>query len=273
MTTTTLVKERSKQTVEGIARWSYVSKAILFVSIAIAAYLSALGLDGPDPSRKKVLELLFDSLPGRIGLFFTAITLTGHTVWRLFEVYNDPYERGSGLGGLVYRFTYLMSGISYGFLALTTSKLLLGKSTGPDNQKQIWVAKMLELKGGKWLIVLVGACLLLWAGVQAFKGLSGGVSKALELDGVAAFWRGLIRVCELVGFVTFAGILGAMGWYLVKGAWTENPAWVKNMDDILSSLQELPYGTLYLKGAAVGLLLFGVFLAVMARYFPFKVVK
>jgi hypothetical protein len=267
---TTEIKAASRLTVERLAQGSYAAKAILYTGVALFAFALALGEPGSDPNRKDVLEQLNNSWVGQGVIGLMALSLVGHTVWRLFELLYDPYEKGLGVQGWLYRLNYLLSGITYGSLALTAVKLLAGKGGGPGNQKQIWVARLLQIEGGEWLIMLVGGLIMVWGGLQIYKALSGTVYQSLEVDHLKPAWKRAIRVSSLIGFLTLGILLGCTGWYLIKGAWAENPQWVKNMDDLIKKLREFPGGSILQVVVATGLLLMGCFMAVMARYFPVK---
>ncbi len=136
----TQVKQQSGRALVAINRWSYVSKAFLYCSAGILAIRSAIGLGGAQPDRKKVLETLFAQPLGQVMIAVIVITLAAHTLWRLFEIVKDPYRKGSGVYGIVYRFTYFLSGLSYGSLAYSGVKLLFGKDEGAGEGKRIWVA-------------------------------------------------------------------------------------------------------------------------------------
>lgn len=264
------VKQRSRQGIEWLARGSYMAKAIFYGTIAFFTVQLALGSRGPDPSRKQVLEALTSNTLGQILLALMALALAGHTLWRVIEIWADPYQKGTGPGGWLYRLNYLLSGITYGSLGLTAVKLLTGGGSGQNNQKQIWVARLLQWEGGKGVIIGISLIFLAWAGLQIYKGLSGSVYKSMELDQLGSLSRGFLRVSGLLGFVTVGASLAGTGWYLLKGAWTENPKWVKNMDDLIKLLQGLPGGWWLQLGVSLGFLLMGVFMLAMARYFPLK---
>lgn len=264
------VKQKSLQGVEWLARGSYIAKGIFYAAIAVFTVQFAFGSRDADPSRSEVLKQLTGNPLGRLLLALMVLALAGHTIWRLFETWNDPYRKGFGPMGWLYRLNYLLSAITYGSLGFTAAKLLIGQGTGPDNQKQLWVAKLLQVDGGSWLIVAVGSLLLLWAGLQVYKAISGKVYKSLELDGLSQLAKGFLRVCSFVGFLTVGGTLAGTGWYLVKGALAKNPDWVKNMDDLIKGLQGLPGGWWIQLGAATGFMLMAVFMVAMSRYFPLK---
>jgi hypothetical protein len=273
MIDTEKVTDRSKRGIEWLTRGSYLAKALLYGTVGLFAFNLAMGSRGPDPGRKEVLEQLTTTLFGKILIALIALALAGHTLWRLAEIRYDPYEKGTGFGGWLYRLNYLLSAITYGSLGYTAINLLVGKGGGQGNQKQIWVARLLQIDGGDWLIILVGSILILWAGLQLFKGVTGNVYKSLELDGVHPVGKGFLRVCCFVGFFAVGGILASTGWYLIRGAWDKNPKWVKNMDDLIKALQAFPGGWWLQVAIAVALILMAVFMLAMARYFPVKTTR
>jgi hypothetical protein len=273
MITAQQAKRTSLQSVEWLARGSYVAKAIFYATIATFTMTLALGSRGPDPSRKQVLEHFAENTFGKFLIALMALALAGHTIWRLVEIWNDPYKKGKGPMGWLYRLNYLLSAITYAGLGWTALMLLIGQGGGEDNQKRLWVTQLLQLPGGDWAIILVGSLFLAWAGLQIYKGLSGCVCHSLAIDDASAFKRGFLRICSLVGFVTLGITLAGTGWYLLKGAWTKNPNWVRNMDDLVKALQNFPGGWGLQLAAALGFLLMSVFMLAMARYFPIKTLE
>ena len=112
--------------------------------------------------------------------------------------------------------------------------------------------------------------MLTWALVQLKKAITQGLYKSLKIDDLAYFWRGMIRLIGAIGFITQSTILAGMGYYLLRAAWMKNPRYVKSIDDLLELVGRLPYGTTWLLLLAGGIFLFGLFMFVMARYFPLK---
>jgi hypothetical protein len=273
MITAQLAKEKSLRSVEWLAKGSYVAKAIFYATIAVFTVTLAVGSQGPDPSRKQVLEHFASNTFGKFLIALMALALAGHTIWRLVEIWNDPYKKGNGPMGWLYRLNYLLSAVTYAGLGWTALLLLTGQGGGEDNQKRLWVTQLLQLPGGDWAIILVSCLFLAWAGLQIYKGLSGCVCHGLDLGEAGTFKRGFLRVCSLVGFVTLGTTLAGTGWYLMKGAWTKNPDWVRNMDDLVKALQRFPGGWGLQVAAALGFFLMAIFMLAMARYFPVKTLQ
>jgi len=270
MLTTTTFRKRGKTTLQTIVRWSYVAKGILFASLGTALLYDAWTTQADKPNRKEILELWSFAPLGKALLAFAAFVFLGHFVWRLLEAWFDPYAKGNGPGGLVYRLTYLLSGISYGALMLVAFRLLFWGKAGSSNAKQYMVFEALQSPATRWVPFLVGGILMLWASVQAVKGLTGSVVNTMRIDHLPGWARGFIRVSSLVGFLALATTLGTVGFSLIQAAWQENPILVKNMDDVFLALRLLPFGNVLLHLEAVGLLLFGGFMLTMAWYFPFR---
>ncbi|CCH55724.1 putative protein yxxB [Fibrisoma limi BUZ 3] len=264
------IAQRSNRAVELLARASYVAKAIFYGSIATFIFRYRAGLSAPEPNRNEVLKQLTENPFGKILIGLIVISLAGHTLWRLYEIWNDPYKKGKGVGGWLYRLNYLMSAITYASLGVTAFKLVVTNEKSDGNGKKIWVAKLLQIEGGDWIVMLVGGVMLIWAGMQVYKGLSGNVYNALKIDRLNRIWKVMLRVSSLAGFLTVGGILGGVGGYLVKGALAKDPDWVKNMDDLIKALWAVPGGSWLQLLAAVGLVMMSLFMLAMARYFPVK---
>lgn len=145
----------------------------------------------------------------------------------------------------------------------------MGKA-GSSNAKQYLVFEALQSPATRWVPYLLGGILLLWATVQAYKGLTGNVLAIMKIDHLPGWVRGLIRVSSFVGFLALATTLGTVGFSLIQAAWHENPILVKNMDDVFRTIRLLPFGNVLLHLEAIGLLLFGGFMLTMAWYFPFR---
>ncbi|WP_266363189.1 DUF1206 domain-containing protein [Tellurirhabdus rosea] len=262
--------EKSKRVVELLARWSYVIKGLLFLFVSVLAWNFALQLGGPHPNRRQVLESWNDTLTGRFLLGFTALFLTGHLLWRLLEAWNDPYEKGRSPGGLIYRLTYLISAISYGALAWTALQLLLHREAGPEHSKKIWIADQIETPGGRWLVGGIGAIMLLWGLVQGYKGLTGAVVKAMDEGQLPPLGKAVGTVCSFGGFLALSVLLSVSGISLIQAAVTRHSEQVKGMNDVIQAISYLPFGHLLVMAEAAGLALFGLFMLLMARYFPFR---
>lgn len=270
MTTKAKLAHPVKKAVQVMARWSYVVKGVLFCGVAVFAVRMALGLSHQEPNQRQVLEALFSQPLGKLTLLLVALALSAHTLWRVVETIEDPYQKGTSPGGLLHRFTYLLSGLTYGSLAFTTFKLIVANQAGSGNAKQLWVAQLLHREGGEWLVVAAGAAMLTWALVQLKKALTQGLYNSLKIDDLPAFWRGSIRLIGAIGFITQSSILAGMGYYLLRAAWMKNPHYVKSVDDLLEQVGRMPHGTTWLLALAGGIFLFGLFMFVMARYFPLK---
>ncbi len=268
------VRAQSQKVVEQLARWSYVAKAIFFGGVALlAARLVWADGAGPDPSRKQVLETLLAQPAGQLLVGLMVLALLGHTIWRLFETFLDPYDKGRSPGGLLHRFSYLLSGVSYGSIALTGAQLLAGAGTGEANRRQLWVASLLEHRAGPGLVGLAGLILLSWAGVQAKKALTKNLYDSLETDHLSGFWRGAIRLSGGIGFLAQAAVLAGSGFYLLRAAWSRDAGWVKTIAELFELLESLPHGAVWALLLAGGLAFFSGFMLVMARYFPLKLAK
>ncbi|QJD80366.1 DUF1206 domain-containing protein [Spirosoma rhododendri] len=92
------VKDKSIQGIEWLARGSYLAKGILYGTIGVFTLELAFGPHSADPNRKEVLTQLTGNTMGHLLLALMVLALAGHTLWRIVEIWNDPYDKGWGRG-------------------------------------------------------------------------------------------------------------------------------------------------------------------------------
>jgi len=69
-----------------------------------------------------------------------------------------------------------------------------------------------------------------------------------------------------VGYVARGVVFALIGVFLVRAAWDYDPKEAVGFDGALAKLQQAPYGPLLLGLTAAGLVAFGLFCLVQARY-------
>lgn len=111
---------------------------------------------------------------------------------------------------------------------------------------------------GELLVGLVGLGFIAGAFMQAKSAATAAFMRDVERGAPAA-----VDPIGRLGHAARAVVFAVIGWSLVRSAWLDSEAQVKGLGDALMSLRD--NGTLYTV-VAVGLLLFGVFSLLVARY-------
>src|SRR5512138_2215909 len=160
--TTGQVKRQAEQTArkavahpwfERLARLGYASKGVVYLLAGLFTARAAFGLGGGAAADKNgvLLKILAEPF-GKFVLAVIGIGLIGYILLRFAQALLDPEHKGTHAKGIAQRVGYLLSGLFYVGLALTSLRLAAGLSANTADQSQSLVARVFEAPLGRWLI-------------------------------------------------------------------------------------------------------------------------
>jgi len=242
--------------IETFARIGYLARAIVYFLIGYLTLAS-----GQSEGTTSVLADIRDMPLGTPLLLLTAVGLFGYGVFRSYGAAIDIRDDGEDAKGLAKRIGHAASGIAHLVLGYLAAKIALsggGSGSGGSGSGSTETAQnILSLPGGTVALVIVG---LGFFGAAVNQGVKAGTGKFMDLlDADAPGWTEWLG---RVGYAARAAVFAALGWQVLRftlGGSNEE----LSFQAALESLREL--GWLY-TAVAVGLLVFGLFSLVMARY-------
>jgi hypothetical protein len=253
-----------------LARAGLVAKGISFGIVGALALKLALGAGGAATSRQGALQELARHSFGKIALIALAIGFAAYAAWRFVQAFaerDDSSEKGAAKKWAK-RAGYVGRGLIYAGLTFSTIKILSGSGGGgSQNQKaHKTAATVLSWPGGTWIVGIVGAAIVAAGLWNLYRGVSRKFEdrwRTGELSARARKWGG--RVGE-VGHVARGVVFGLIGIFIVKAAVDYNPKDAIGLDGALQKLAHASYGPYLLGLTAAGLICYGVFCLVDARY-------
>jgi hypothetical protein len=252
-------------TVERLARAGYAVKGGLYALVGLLALRTALGNGGRATGTEGALRALAASSFGTVLLGLIAAGLAAYALWRFVQAALDPEREGADAGGVVKRLGFAGSGVVYAGLALSAVRLLLGDGGGGDSARS-WTAKLMGQPFGPWLVGLAGVVGVGLGGYQLYRAWKGSFRDRLrmgELSPEAARWAvGVSRF----GIAARGIVFVLIGVFLVAAARESDPAEARGLDGVLQALRDQPYGPYLLGLAALGLVAYGLYCVVNARY-------
>jgi len=163
---------------------------------------------------------------------------------------------------------YVGRGLIYAGLTFSTLKIMVG-SGGQQSQNEKahqTTATVLGWPGGRWLIGIAGLVLVgvgLW---NLYRGLARKFEdkwRTGEMGEAERKWGGRAGV---VGHVARFVVFGLMGVFVAKAAIDYNPKEAIGLDGALQKLAHASYGPYLLGVTAFGLVCYGIYCLVDARY-------
>ncbi|WP_134500478.1 DUF1206 domain-containing protein [Microvirga pakistanensis] len=255
----------TRNPVETLARLGYGARGVVYGLVGGLALLAAVGSGGQTGGSRSALQTLLAQPFGRIWLFVIAVGLFGFCAWRIVEALTDADRRGSDMKGWAIRGAHLISGFIYGGLALSALNLALGRGSGggEDQAAQDWTAWLMSKPFGLWLVGFIGVAVAATGLGFAWKAWRGDVAAYLA---VPADKRGWVVSLGRMGFAARGIVFVIIGGFLVLAALHSSSAEVHGLGGALEALQQQPYGWVLLALTAIGLLAFGLYGLVQARY-------
>lgn len=269
MTTTAQAKSTARQAegskpVELLARLGLASRGLVYLVIGLLAGQVAFG-QGGQADRNGALGTLRDQPFGKGLLVVLAVGFTGYAAWRLLEA-AVGHRDAEGAKRAGKRLGSLGKGVLYGSFAVSTVRFVGSSSGGSGDKTKPLTARAMGMTGGQLLVGAVGVAVVAAGLWTAYRGLSRKFLDKLDLPAGSWLTRDLAGRLGLVGLLGRGLVLCLLGGFLVEAAVTFDPGKAKGLDAGLKTLAQQPFGTVLLLAAALGLLAFGLWSFVEARY-------
>lgn len=252
--------------IERLARAGYAAYGTVYALVGVLAAQAALGGGGETASQESALRSILAAPMGRVLLGAVAVGLLGYTVWRLLQGVMDPDNEGAGAKGLAKRADHLLNGVLHGALAFSAAQLALGSGGGGGSSPDDWTARLLAQPFGKWLAVAAGAGIV-GAGIYQFYALYRvRFMEHLKPGEMSPRERTWTRRVGRVGYAARGVVFSVIGVFLIQAALQSDPEETRGLGGALGTLSRQPLGPYILGGVAVGLVAYGAFMLVVARY-------
>jgi hypothetical protein len=251
------------KTLGWLARAGLVARGVVYAIIGVLALKLALGGGGKATDQQGALQTIAHQSFGELLLLLVAVGLGGYALWRLIRaaVGHGAEQRDSTFE----RISSLDSGIAYGLLCIAAIQILTSSAGGSGSTQQT-TGGVLDWTGGTVLVGVAGAILIGVAVYHAYKGLS---RKFLEDAKTGEMSEGVEKgytALGVFGHVARAVVFALIGYGLIKAALDYNPKEAIGLDGALRELAHASYGPALLGLVAAGLIGFGAYSIVDARY-------
>jgi hypothetical protein len=253
-------------TVEKLARAGYAVKGVLYALIGLLALRTALGNGGRATGTEGALRAVAETSFGTVLLALIAAGLVAYALWRFVQAALDPEREGADAGGVVKRLGYAGSGVVYAGLALSAVRLLLDNGDAGGAGTRSWTARLMSQPFGPWLVGLAGVVGIGIGGYQLYRAWKVKFWEHLDTGAMSASAARWAVGVSRFGIAARAVVFALIGVFLVVAALASDPAEARGLDGVLEALRGQPYGPYLLGLAALGLVAYGLYGVVNARY-------
>jgi hypothetical protein len=248
-----------------MARAGYAARGVVYALVGLLAVQAAIGgRRHPTDTRGALQTIAGQSV---LFLWLIAAGLFGYAVWRIVQGFLDRERKGTGLKGLAQRAGRVGSGLIYGSLGLAAVRLALGTrriSSGQEYRE--WTARLMSEPFGRWLVAGVGIGVIAGGLFQIRRGWLEKFRKEIRLQEMNETERKLALNTGKLGLIARGVVFLVSGWFLIQAALRTDPSQARGLAGALAVLAGQPHGTLLLGLVAVGLIAFGAYSLLLARF-------
>jgi len=264
--------ERISQSARGwivpLARFGYAAKGVVYIIIGGLAALAAFTGGGRTTDSRGAFEEILSQSYGKLLLGAVAVGMAAYAVWRFVQAVKDTENKGSDAKGIARRIGYAVIGVIHIGLAYSAAQLVFGSGGGSrgDAASKEWTATLLAQPFGQWLVGAVGLGFIAFAVSQFYKAYTTKFREKLKTNEMDEKTQTFATRAGQAGLSARGVVFGIVGVFLILAAWHSNAGKARGLSGALRALEQQSYGQWVLGIVALGLIAYGFYMLVQARY-------
>ncbi|MBD1396168.1 DUF1206 domain-containing protein [Pontibacter sp. JH31] len=256
--------------VKTFARIGLIAKGIVYCLVGTLAFMAAFEIGGrseQSAGKTGVFRFIMEQPYGKVLLGIVALGMLCYTLWRFIQAIADTEDKGTDAKGIGRRIGYAFSGLVYGALAFTAAQLVMGNSSsGSSDSRQTLARELLAQPFGQWLLGAVAIGTMAVGIYQFYRAYSDMYMKKLQASRIKPEMRDTLVRAGKIGYIARGFVWLIIGYLLLQAALNSNFQKAGSSSQAFQFLEENAYGSYLLGALALGLLSYGVFMFVRAKY-------
>lgn len=246
------------------------AKGVVYVLLGLLAFMAAFELGGTgsdDASQTGTLQFVKDMPAGTVLLIVVAVGLFCYSIWRFAQAYyksndNDGWKK---------RLRYLFSGLSYLAFAITAIRFIGGGGSEGGNRNQAIAGELMSKPFGQ-ILVGIGGLLFAAVGVyQIYYGLSEKYRKHVQKLSLQTEQASLLLRSGKIGYISRGLVWLVIAFLFFRATFHAAASEAGSTAEAFRFIETSPFGSVLLGVLGLGLMAYGAFNFVRARYERFEV--
>lgn len=250
-----------------MARAGLISKGFVYLLLGVFVFMNAMKIWQTSAQQDKtgVLQSIQDNFAGQWLLPVLAAGLLCYSCWRFIEAYHLI----RGKENIKKALRYFFSGVVYLLICYTAVKLILHKPGNNSDSEQQFASETLSKPFGEWLL---GLSALILAGIgiyQIMYGWSGKYRKHVQQLSLHTSSSKILLLSGKIGYMARGVVWIVMAYLMIRAALSGSSKQAGDTSKVFSFV-ESSWGSPVLAVIAIGLIAYGFFNMVRARYENFQ---
>lgn len=255
--------------VERLAKAGLIAKGIVYCLIGVLAFMAALELGSNSTSsadQTGVFRFIGQQTYGKILLGIVALGLLCYSLWRLIQAIKDTKHEGSDAKGIGKRLSYAFRGLIYGALAFTAAKIALGSGSSSSNSKESLTSQILQQPYGQWLVGIIAVGIAIAGFYQLYLAFSDEYKKTVESAGLKSETESFMIKFGKFGYMARGVVWLILSYFFLRAALQSDAQEAGGTASAFRFLENSSYGSILLGAVALGLICYGLFMFMQAKY-------
>lgn len=247
---------------EIIARVGIVARGVIHLLVGWIAIRIATGDAGQKADQRGALEAVARQPLGKWLLVVMGVGLLAYAGWRALEAVVDTEDKG-----MLQRVGQALRALLYTGLAWTSFRMALGSGGGNGGStSQEVTTGALGTTGGRFLVIAAGLAVVATGIWNAYRAISRSFTKRIKEAEMSSTERRWTIRAGVVGHLARGIAYLVVGWFLLRAAWRFDPQQPIGLDASLHAVAATSYGPILLLGVGAGVIAFGLYQLMLARY-------
>lgn len=260
---------------ELLSRAGYAAKGVVYATVGVLVLATLYGAFGNEglTGTKGAVNTISDARFGNLMLFLLIVGLVGYVIWRFLQGIKDTEGKGGGLKGWGQRLGFMISGLFYASLTFYAIKLAGWFSGGPtsasadgEGTQQALTERLMSYEAGVWAVGIAGLVFIGVAIYQLYRAASCKFEDNWKLYEIPPQRLQLARRFAQFGIFARSITFSLTGGLLILAAVRSNPEEARGLGYALQTLRDESYGTILLTIIGAGLVCYGLYCFLNARY-------
>lgn len=255
--------------IEWAARAGYGARGFVYLSAGALTLLAATDRIGDAAGSSDAVGWLAQQPFGQLWLVLLGLGLWAFVLWRALQAVFDADHEGTDVRGWASRIGQAASGLFYGLLAASVFEYLdefgeAGAQAGADAaENQAKAGMLLALPFGHWLLIGVGVLILALGVGNIVRAARDDFADALACSARVRRW---VTPLARAGYAARGFAYLPLAAFVILGGLRARASDVTSLGEALDALERQPGGSWILGVTGAGLMAFGAFAFVEARW-------
>jgi Domain of Unknown Function (DUF1206) len=253
----------------GLVRVGYAAKGAVYALVGLLALAVVAGMGGGRlTDTAGSLRTVADQPFGAVWLGVIGVGLVIYGLWEAVEGLVDTHGKGRSAVSIAGRLFTAGKGLIYAALGWRALRMAIGDGVaagGSDGSEKV-SRETLQLPFGEWLLWVVALGVMAYGGWQVWNAIRGKLGEDLDAGEVRRAAGPLAVYVSRAGIAARGVTLTIIGIAFARAATTHDASEASGLGESLGFLLRGPFGSWALGLIAAGLICYGAYQVLHARY-------